>query len=113
MTVETKALMLGRVRLTFELRKNNMPRRSVQHFWQPVHAEVISTLKPEEVKDEMLARWLQWSDERQDERDIPTLDASVQQFYEALLRDCPLKVHALGTHPVELLKTWINEDAMP
>lgn len=113
MSVDTDAMMLGRVRVTFELRINDMHRWSIQHFWQPVHAEVISTLKPEEVKDEMLARWLRWSEDRLEEGDIPTRDTAVRLFYEALLRDCPMKIHALGTHPVEQLKAWITEDALP
>ena len=78
-----------------------------------VHAEVISTLSPHEVRDEMLARWLRWSEDRLNEGDVSTLGTSVRAFYESLLHLCPLKVRALSPHPVALLKKWITKDAQP
>ena len=42
---------------------------------------MLSTLSPDEVKDEMLARWLRWSEARLNEGEVSTLDASVRAFY--------------------------------
>ena len=54
-TTDIDTMMLGRVRLTYALHKSNMHRWATQYFWGTVHAEVLSTLSPDEVKDEMLA----------------------------------------------------------
>ncbi|WP_155500070.1 hypothetical protein [Comamonas testosteroni] len=112
-TADIDTMMLGRVRLTYALTKSNMHRWAIQYFWSPVHAEVLSTLSPDEVKDEMLERWLRWSEARLNEGDVSTLDTSVYAFYESLLHACPLKIHALSPDPVALLKKWITEDAQP
>ena len=112
-TADIDTMMLGRVRLTYALTKSNMHRWAIQYFWSPVHAEVLSTLSPDEVKDEMLERWLRWSEDRLNEGDVSTLDSSVYAFYESLLHACPLKIHALSPEPVVLLKKWITEDAQP
>lgn len=112
-TADIDTMMLGRVRLTYALTKSNMHRWAIQYFWSPVHAEVLSTLSPDEVKDEMLERWLRWSEDRLNEGDVSTLDTSVYAFYESLLHAYPLKIHALYPDPVALLKKWITEDAQP
>ena len=112
-TADIDTMMLGRVRLTYALTKSNMHRWAVQYFWSPVHAEVISTLGPDEVKDEILERWLRWSEDRLNEGDVSALDTSVRAFYESLIHICPLKIHALYPDPVALLKKWIAEDAQP
>lgn len=112
-TTDIDTMMLGRVRLTYTLAKSNMHRWAIQYFWSPVHAEVLSTLSPDEVKDEILERWLRWSEDRLNEGDVSTLDTSVRAFYASLLHVCPLKIHALYPDPVALLKKWITEDAQP
>lgn len=112
-TTDIDTMMQGRVRLTYALTKSNMHRWAIQYFWSPVHAEVLSTLSPDEVKDEILERWLQWSEDRLNEGDVSTVDTSVRAFYESLLHVCPLKIHALYPHPIALLKKWITEDAQP
>lgn len=112
-TADIDTMMLGRVRLTYAPTKSNMHRWAIQYFWSPVHAEVLSTLSPDEVKDEMLEHWLRWSEDRLNEGDVSTLDTSVREFYESLLHDCPLKIHALNPQPLALLKKWIAEDSQP
>lgn len=111
--VEVDALMLGRVRLRFERRAYTHRQFAGKFFWIPTHAEVIARMDAASVKDEILERWLRWSEDRADHCDMPALDTAVRMFYEGLLSDCPGKLHALGPDPIRMLKEWAVEDALP
>ncbi|MFD2756406.1 hypothetical protein [Comamonas terrae] len=111
--VEVDALMMGRVRLRFERRNYTQRKVRQQYFWCPTYAEVIGKLDASSVKDEFLARWLRWSEDRADQGDMPTFDTAVRMFHAQLLADCPAKLHALSPDPIGMLKRWIAEDALP
>lgn len=112
-TIESDSVMLGRVRLTFELQEVNEHRRAKHFFWRAIHAEQISPLQANDVKDDVLNRWLLWVELQEDLLEIPSLDTAVQQFFIALYTGNPKLIHALTPDPLSIIKQWVTEDALP